>query len=83
MTELCRNTKNLRTASITYDQLYDRYTRQIYDVVPYELLQNVHEHILKTLRELYQIVVVERGKVNELTGLYGRVACAAIGARGK
>ncbi|KAJ3103758.1 putative PHD type zinc finger protein with BAH domain-containing protein [Phlyctochytrium planicorne] len=49
-----------------YDQLYDRYTHTIYDVVPLKLVKNLPETVMKSL-EAYNFIVVEAGKASDFT----------------
>ncbi|ORX47405.1 BAH-domain-containing protein [Hesseltinella vesiculosa] len=50
-----------------YSQLYDRYMQRIFDLLPCETIQNVPKDILDALTKRYQFIIVEQGKVRELT----------------
>ncbi|KAI8993235.1 BAH domain-containing protein [Pilobolus umbonatus] len=57
-----------------YNQLYDRYIQRVYDVVPCESLQNLPMDILKALKERFQYIIVDQGKVPDLT-VARRICC--------
>ncbi|CDH50301.1 lid2 complex component snt2 [Lichtheimia corymbifera JMRC:FSU:9682] len=50
-----------------YHQLYDRYMQRVYDIIPSRLVQNIPINIQQALCERYEFVVVEQGKVADLT----------------
>lgn len=50
-----------------YHQLYDRYMQRVYDIVPSRLVQNIPINVQQALCERYEFVVVEQGKVADLT----------------
>ncbi|KNC99032.1 DNA-binding E3 ubiquitin-protein ligase SNT2 [Spizellomyces punctatus DAOM BR117] len=49
-----------------YDQLYDRYTHRVYDVVPLELVKNLPREVSRALSD-YQFILVEAGKASDFT----------------
>ncbi|KAI8821134.1 PHD-zinc-finger like domain-containing protein, partial [Fimicolochytrium jonesii] len=49
-----------------YDQLYDRYTHRVYDVVPLELVRNLPDEVAHALSD-YLFILVEAGKASDFT----------------
>ncbi|KAJ3017800.1 putative PHD type zinc finger protein with BAH domain-containing protein [Thoreauomyces humboldtii] len=49
-----------------YDQLYDRYTHRVYDVVPLDLVKNLPSEVSKALDD-YEFILVEAGKASDFT----------------
>ncbi|KAI8854733.1 BAH domain-containing protein [Chytridium lagenaria] len=49
-----------------YNQLYDRYTHSVYDVVPLEIVKNLPDSVMRSLRQ-YTFIVVEAGKASDFT----------------
>ncbi|KAI9473792.1 MAG: hypothetical protein EXX96DRAFT_318024 [Benjaminiella poitrasii] len=50
-----------------YSQFYDRYIQRLYDVIPTDAVQNVPIETLNVLKERYEFIIVEQGKVADLT----------------
>jgi hypothetical protein len=53
--------------SFYYFQLFDRYFRRYYDVIPTNQVINVPERVKKVLDEQWEFVIVEMGRGKELT----------------
>ncbi|TPX60050.1 hypothetical protein PhCBS80983_g02085 [Powellomyces hirtus] len=49
-----------------YEQLYDRYTHRVYDVVPLELVMNLPTEVSRALCD-YKFILVESGKASDFT----------------
>ncbi|KAI9099711.1 PHD-zinc-finger like domain-containing protein, partial [Phlyctochytrium arcticum] len=49
-----------------FDQLYDRYTHRVYDVIPLEKVQNIPKKISDALND-YRFILVETGKAADFT----------------
>jgi hypothetical protein len=50
-----------------FSQVFDRYMRRFYDVIPTSQVTNVPERVKKVLDERWQYVLVEAGRGKELT----------------
>lgn len=50
-----------------YSQMYDRYMRRYYEVIPTNTIINVPDRVKKALDERWQFVIVEIGRAKELT----------------
>ncbi|KAJ3191461.1 putative PHD type zinc finger protein with BAH domain-containing protein [Irineochytrium annulatum] len=57
--------------SFYYNQLYDRYTKNLYDVIPLTLVKNLPAAVLDSLKN-YTFIVVEEGKASDFTD---RIVC--------
>ncbi|MCJ1479791.1 putative PHD type zinc finger protein with BAH domain-containing protein [Lambiella insularis] len=51
-----------------FHQMFDRYMRRCYDVIPTEQVVNVPERVKRVLDERWKYVIVESGRGKELTG---------------
>ncbi|MCJ1405656.1 putative PHD type zinc finger protein with BAH domain-containing protein [Xylographa trunciseda] len=51
-----------------FSQMFDRYMRRYYDVIPTNQVINVPERVKKVLDERWSYVIVETGRGKELTG---------------
>ncbi|KAI9473612.1 MAG: hypothetical protein EXX96DRAFT_488525, partial [Benjaminiella poitrasii] len=50
-----------------YSQSYDHYIQRLYDVIPTDAVQNVPIETLNVLKERYEFIIIEQGKVADLT----------------
>lgn len=54
--------------SFFFQQMFDRYMRRYYDVIPTDQVINVPEKVKKVLDTRWTYVIVESGRGKELTG---------------